>query len=67
MNFVKQLPKVQGYYWYVDTEYPIPQIGFRGPLGKFYNSKMNEIPETYWVKHIRFGDLIPEPPVGEIE
>lgn len=61
MKFVKQLPTHQGYYWYVDMEYPVPQIGFRGPLYKFYNSKMQELPEQYLLTNIRFGDRIEEP------
>lgn len=67
MNFVKQMPNVKGWIWYVDTEWACPQIGFIGPFRKFYNLKMDEIPERYLDSNIRFGEAIPEPQVGEIE
>jgi hypothetical protein len=28
MDFTTSWPKQDGYYWFVDTEYPAPQIGF---------------------------------------
>ena len=65
MKFVKELPKRQGYYWYVDLDWAIPQIGFLGPMRKFYNNRMAEMPESYH-HHLRFGDYI-EIPETEIE
>ena len=37
MKFKIERPKHQGYYWYIDRNYPDPAIGFLGPLRKFYD------------------------------
>lgn len=71
MKFKKKFPKGRGYYWYVDTDYPVPKIGFLesgvlygdGPLQVYNEDEMGT------KDHIRIGDRIddPDPKESEIE
>ena len=67
MKFKKEVPSKQGYYWYVDTTYPIPKIGFIGPFSEFFNDRMMPIDKGLVYKFIRIGDFIPTPDVQDQE
>ena len=67
--------KTCGYIWYVDTEYPIPQIGFYTNWNKTLyldtgcgTNNVRVDTETA-VKHYRFGEEItkPDTQTNEIE
>lgn len=66
MDFNKIKPKEQGYYFMTDINYPVCLIGYVGPLGRVYDQRLNEIPDIYVDKYIRFGDQIIFPKVNII-
>jgi hypothetical protein len=65
MKFHKSWPKESGYYWYVDTHYPIPKIGFLLQSVLYDGNK--EYQAVLHAKFIRVGDMIPSPPCNENE
>ena len=67
MDFRKEMPKKTGWCWYLDTEWPVPTVGFIGPFSLFYNSRMEEIKEPYLSNFIRFGETINAPAISSIE
>ena len=67
MKFKKEVPSRQGYYWYVDTTYPIPKIGFIGPFSQFFTEQWTPVDNLVMLKIIRIGDFIPTPDVQDQE
>jgi len=69
MKFVKEFPKNDGYYYYIDVAYPIPMIGFmyQRPNGNFVQPAGNEafMLGEMW-DHYRFGPLVPMPECKDI-
>lgn len=64
LEFRKEIPKVDGYYWYIDLEYPVPVIGYIA-MGRFYN-RHNSDDTAHVAKHYRIGPRIAEPQLSEI-
>lgn len=63
MDFTTDWPKTAGWYWFVNTDYPAPTIGFiQGSTlydsGREYERERHCIPGRYG---IRIGDLIVPP------
>jgi hypothetical protein len=64
-TFTKNNP-IEGYYWYVDTSYPIPNIGFYQACNRlFFNNRMQD--HTQFVQHYRIGDMIAQPDIKDME
>lgn len=42
VEFTSELPKKDGYYWYVDKTYPQPKVGFVA-LENFYDCRNNQV------------------------
>lgn len=69
MKFKKKFPKQGGYYWYVDTDYPVAKIGFlhfRTLYGNG-NKQAYKEHEKGTIDHIRIGDRIDRPHPQKIE
>ena len=72
MKFTKEKPKFEsGYVWYVETEYPIPLIGFWYGFNNtlYLNTACNEHKLVNDFDRIRFGDEVikPDTRTNEIE
>jgi hypothetical protein len=64
MKFTKNLPKEDGYYWYIYTEYPLPKIVW---YSNYYKKFWDWGRETIPGKYCRFGDRVEQPILEEIE
>ena len=71
MEFSKQFPKEDGLYYYLDTEYPIPQVAFC-----FIRSNQNWMqiigrPDFHvqhgFLKYFRWGPAVPLPDCPDIK
>lgn len=74
MKFKQELPKRSGVYWYVDIDYPIPQIAYVdvkfGGGVDFYELCGGRTTLTIGhIKHLRWGDEIvaPDTRTNEVE
>lgn len=66
MRFTKQTPQfTSGLIWYVETEYPIPKVGFWTSWNNrlYQNTSCTEYFRSF--KGIRFGDQIIPPVCSE--
>ena len=61
MKFKKQVPSVNGYYWYIDNDYPVPSIGFvqDGNLHDWGNKHIHRPNDRQ--NRLRIGDMIETP------
>jgi hypothetical protein len=67
MKFTRNWPRLSGYYWFVDTEYPAPVLGFIQGNNLYhgdhvYKRDSTQRPGRYG---IRIGDNVPVPPCTE--
>lgn len=66
-DFVGKIPKEDGYYWYVDKEYPLPRVGMVA-LNKFYDSSDCRQDRTEYVgSHYFIGPMIPSFPCHKVK
>lgn len=67
MVFEHKLPEHDGYYWVLDTEYPVPTIAFVQPNTRLFwiNGKEWNF-DHYWI-HFAFGDKIEVPTQDTVE
>lgn len=62
MHFNKKFPGENGYYWYIDLEYPVPVIGFiQGNELHAHTQVVHKEHDSGTSKFIRIGDRINEP------
>lgn len=67
MKFKKAWPEENGYYWYVDTSYAVPKLGFVLQDSLIDDNVVYKQDEKYTNTFIRFGDRIKDPSVTEME
>lgn len=69
MKFTSNWPTVNGYYWFVDTDYPVPQIGFIQGDGLYHGEnrypKQSAEPDRKY--GLKIGDPIIPPACTDVE
>lgn len=66
MIFKLKPPLESGNYWFVDVDYPVPQIGFFLQPILYYGATEYDFRHDFTQKHIAIGDII-RPPKVELD